>query len=159
MLKTKWPIPTWMNLKLWSNERHPRFPDQSIYLYVICWELFKCNSVGPHIDIPHWKFLILFVQSILTQHILLLNFGKFNGNYSRISYPLHWLYKSQSVHITFIKYKYTCRRLSKYGFINTAIVRLGTDNWIVSTAGSLSFIALQKREKTTVDGPYLTSSN
>ena len=64
-------------------------------------------------------------------------------------YPTHchWLYKSQSVHITFIKYKYTCRRLSKYGFINTAIVRLGTDNWIVSTAGSLSFIALQKREK------------
>ena len=72
-------------------------------------------------------------------------------------YPMHcyWLYKSQSVHITFIKYKYTCRRLSKYGFINTAIVRLGTDNWIVSTAGSLSPLLLYRKEKkTTVDGPY-----
>ena len=119
-----------------------------------CWDLFKWNSVW----YSHWHFSLEIFHFICSANFNTRYFPWILVNLSLIP-PFRTFTVpdciNRSVHITFIKNKYTCRRLSKYGFINTAIVRLGTDNWIVSTAGSLSPLLLYRKEKkTNVDGPY-----
>ena len=98
-----------------------------------CWELFKCNSVGPHF--PHWKFIFL---------PYFADFGKFNRKlfHSLIS----WLYQPEwGVSTLLLLRTNICRRLSKY--MGSSIHLLLDYQQTTSLFLSLLYCSTEKRKK------------